>query len=183
MDWTSFYIASAGAAATLVGLLFIAVQFNTDSFQEDPGNRWRAIARSTFAIYALLFLLPMFFLIPLVDTWGRGITVGLIAGLGIVRSTSTWIPVWRSRPPQRFRQLWQTFWLLVGPVICYVGLGSLAVSLLHGNQSEGVLGSIALIQVALFVIALRNSWNLLFEAPYELRQNKPEPNSTDVGRR
>ncbi len=61
-DWTSFYLAIAGAAATLLGLLFIAVQFNIESLTSDPSNRWRAVARSTFTIHVVLFLLPLIFL-------------------------------------------------------------------------------------------------------------------------
>ena len=165
MDWTSFFIASAGAAATLVGLLFIAVQFNIDEFKQARGNRWRAVARSTFTIFTLLFLLPMFFLIPLLDAPGRGVVV-IIASIGIVRSVTTWIPVWRSLPHQRLEQLWQTIWLLIGPVIFFLALGRAASSLLQGDQSAGVLGSIAFVEVGLFAIALRNSWNLLFEATH-----------------
>ncbi len=172
MDWTNFYLASAGAAATLVGLLFIAVQFNIDLFKEKQGNRWRAIARSTFAIFSLLFLLPMLFLIRLIDTPGRGVVAGLVAGVGIVRSISTWLPVWRSLPHQRFQQLWQTVWLLIGPVLAFLALGRAAFSLFQGDQSPGILGAIAFIQVGLFAIALRNSWNLLFEAPYDLKHKE-----------
>ncbi len=172
MDWTSFNLAAAAAAATLVGLLFIAVQFNTDALAQDPGNRWRGVARSTFSIFTLLFLLPMFFLIPLLDAPGRGIVVGLIAGFGVVRSILTWIPVWRTRHDHRMHQFWQTFWLLVGPVVSFLALGRDAFALLQGDQSNAVLGSIALIQVGLFAIALRNSWNLLFEAPYELKHQE-----------
>jgi hypothetical protein len=40
MDWSTFYLA-VSAAATLMGLLFIAIQFNIDVFAAEPTNRWR----------------------------------------------------------------------------------------------------------------------------------------------
>ncbi len=175
MDWTSFYVAAAGAAATLVGLLFIAVQFNIDTFTQDPGNRWRAIARSTFAIYTLLFLLPMVFLIPAVDSQGRGYAALLIAGFGTFRSIATWLPVWRSPLPKRVQQLWQTAWLLIGPVVSYLLLAREAFFLLQGDQSNNTLGSVALVEIGLFAIALRNSWNLLVEVTYEKKQQDRTP--------
>lgn len=47
MDLDIFYTALATVAATLVGLLFTAIQQNAERLS-DPHNRWRAIAVSTF---------------------------------------------------------------------------------------------------------------------------------------
>ena len=40
MDWTTFYLGTAGAAATLMGLLFIEVQFRLGTVTNQPDNRW-----------------------------------------------------------------------------------------------------------------------------------------------
>jgi hypothetical protein len=172
MDWTNFYLATAGASATLVGLLFIAVQFNIDTMR-DPGNRWRAIARSTFALYTTLFILPLVFLIPSLDVRGRGDAALIIAGFGALRSITTWLPVYRSSlTERRFERAWQTAWLLIGPVLSFLLLASDAYDLAQGDQAPGVLTAIAFVLVGLFVIALRNSWNLLVEVKYEKRQGE-----------
>ncbi len=95
-DWSSFYLAIAGAAATLLGLLFIAVQFNIETLTADPSNRWRAVARSTFAIYVVLFLLALIFLIPGLNSafYGYALLIAVISGA--MRAVFAWLPVWRS---------------------------------------------------------------------------------------
>ncbi|HMA38180.1 MAG TPA: hypothetical protein VKY74_27275 [Chloroflexia bacterium] len=175
MDWTNFYLGAAGAAATLVGLLFIAVQFNIDAFVLEPGNRWRAVARSTFAIYTLLFVLPLFLLIPGLDHGTRGLALLLLASFGSVRAVITWLPVWRGLGHHRGERFGQTAWLLVGPLLAYAALISNALTIYFTEQADGAQIAVGLTLVGLFVIALRNSWNLLFELTYERKRNSPPP--------
>jgi len=49
MDFTNFYEGAASAAPAWVGLLFIAIQINLDTFSREPDNRRRGIGRLTFA--------------------------------------------------------------------------------------------------------------------------------------
>jgi len=44
-DWNVFFATSAGSAATLVGLLFVATQLHLGVFA-DPKNRWAAQRRA-----------------------------------------------------------------------------------------------------------------------------------------
>jgi hypothetical protein len=167
MDWSSFYLAAAAAAATLIGLLFIAVQFNIEAFASDPGNRWRAIARSTFAIYGTLFFLPMFMLIPNLTNVIRGEVNLVITAIGILQVTTTWLPVWRGMFHRRVERLWQTVWLLIGPLLAYLTLASSANDMVQGSISAYTQMNIAFVIMGLFALALRNSWNLLVELRYE----------------
>ncbi len=45
MDWSNFYLGTAGAAATLTGLLFVAVQFNLERVKR---NSWALLAEVTY---------------------------------------------------------------------------------------------------------------------------------------
>ncbi len=114
-DRSTFYLATGGAAATLLGLLFIAVQFNIDTFVLDPGNKWRALARSTFSMFTILFFLPLLLLVPGTDPSGQGIVLLGAAGYGAIGAVLTWLPVWRSIFQGRRERLWQTAWLLIAP--------------------------------------------------------------------
>ncbi len=166
-DWSSFYLAIGGAAATLLGLLFIAVQFNIEALTSDPSNRWRAVARSTFTIYVVLFLLPLIFLIPGLDTAFYGYALLIAVGNGAARAIAAWLPVWRSILHRRGERLWETLWLLVGPLVAYASLGRLGFDLLNNYPLSQVQESIAITLIWLFTIVLRNSWNLLVELTYE----------------
>ncbi len=170
MDQSTFYVVTAGAAATLIGLLFIAVQFNVEAFAQDPGDRWHAVARSTFAVYTTLFLLPMTLLIPNLDNSARAYTGFIFACFGIFRVIMTWIPVWRGMLQRGFDRLWQTTWLLLAPVAAYVSLAYFLRESYLGNSTPNVQWGIDYSLIGLFSIALRNSWNLLAEVTYERKR-------------
>src|SRR5947209_16297516 len=131
MDWTSFYMATAGASATLVGLLFIGVQFNIDLFIGDLGNRWNAVARSTFEIFALLFITSLSFLIPSLDDVVRSFVLLIVIGVGMLRAIANWRPVARSFGALlRADQFAPTLWLLVRPFLVYFLLAITALDYL-----------------------------------------------------
>ena len=48
MDWTAFFSVLGAAAATVIGLLFVAVQLSAERIVGDQNDRWWAIAFSTF---------------------------------------------------------------------------------------------------------------------------------------
>ena len=75
-DWNVFFATSAGSAATLVGLLFVATQLHLGVFS-DPKNRWAALAQSTLTILSVNFALSLFFLMPILGSQIRGEVVVL----------------------------------------------------------------------------------------------------------
>ena len=162
---TNFYLASSAASATLVGLLFVAVQIGPPLVGAGPITRRHAMARSTFSIFATLFALSLYLLLP--DQSSRVRAEVVIAGglLGAYRGFRTWLPVWADKLQGRVEfRLWQTAWLLVGPVVAFAFLAVAGVQQLRSADptilDEDVTGWFIL----LFVIAVRNSWNLLVEA-------------------
>src|SRR5512133_450572 len=163
MDLNTFYTVLATAAATLLGLLFIAIQPNIERLSAHPQGQWKALAISTFHIYTSVFVLAMFSFIP-----AYRVQVMIVAAvLGIWRQLRTWVPVWRQTiqaPIERWRE---TFWLLLGPILTYLALLDSASQLQHGRGNEGIETTIATEFVILMVIVLRNTWRLLVEIPTE----------------
>jgi hypothetical protein len=79
----------------------------------------------------------------------------------------TWLPVWRSRQQQQRERLWQSLWLLVGPLAVYASLINIAVRLFSAIQVDALYTGVALTLIGFFTLVLRNSWNLLFEIAAE----------------
>ena len=105
---TTFYVVCAGAAATLVGLLFVAVQIGPPLVRSGAVGPRHARARSTFTIFAVVFFLSLYFVAPFSTSKARGV-VALGAAAGIVRAVRTWIPLWRNMLRGRTEaRLWQT---------------------------------------------------------------------------
>ena len=167
MDLNIFYTALATVAATLLGLLFIAIQQNAERLH-DPHNRWRALAVSTFYSYTVILVAALFTFIPLL----RAPTLLVACLVGIWRQVGAWLPVWRVTEAGRFARLRETFWTLVSPVFLYASLMYAAARLHQGKGDDASESSIAAVFVVLLVIVLRNSWRLLVEIPGEERLNK-----------
>ena len=160
---TTFYAVCAGASATLVGLLFVAIQIGPSLLATGGVTRRHAMARSTFTIFVVIFALSLFFLVP-VPVRARATTAIFASIAGAARAARTWLPVWRETLRQRtVARVWQAVWLLLGPIAAYayVALGGL-IQLSTGRSVLDAFASGAFI--VLFVIALRNSWDLLVEA-------------------
>ncbi len=169
MDWTTFYLGTAGAAATLMGLLFIGVQFRLGELRSEPVSRWKFIARSTYTMYVLLFILPMNFLIPNLGNDEHAIFIFIVVAFCAFRAVTTWLPVWhRIRGRER---VIETAWLLVAPLAAYFSLAYYGIQLFRGDNSDAVQTGIAMILIIFFTAVLRNSWNLLVELPNEKHQN------------
>jgi hypothetical protein len=173
MDWTSFYTSTAGASATLMGLLFIGVQFNIDLFLDDVTNRWHAIALSTFGIFTLLFLISLCFLVPALNDDGRSYLILFAVAIGVVRAFITWRPVARSAGALlRSDQFARTFWMLLAPIILYGVMAVAAIGYYFNRPAPLDQFNIAIGLIGLFSVCLRNSWRLFFDVAVERRKNK-----------
>ncbi len=163
MDLNLFYSVLAGATATLLGLLFIAIQPNIGRLFSDPQGRGKALAVSTFQTYGQLLVVCLFTFTVLL----RAEVIVLAAVLGIWRQLRTWLPVWRLTARAQIQRLTETFWVFVAPALLDVWLIYSATRLQQGKGDEGTETNIAVALVVLLVIVLRNSWQLLIEIPSE----------------
>ena len=160
----AFYGICAGAAATLVGLLFVAVQIGPPLVGAGPIARRHAMARSTFTIFAILFALSLFLMLPVESNRARAFVLLAAALLGAFRSIRTWLPVWGDKLQGRIQfRLWQTAWLLIGPLVAYAFLALAAVQQLGSSDPKIIdLGAAGWI-IMLFLLGVRNAWELLVE--------------------
>lgn len=165
-DWNLFFATSAGSAATLVGLLFVATQLHLDVFT-NPKSRWSAVAQGTLTILAVNFALSLFFLMPILSLQVRGEVIVVVVAFALWRSIRLWWPVVRLGHAGRRHRLTQSFWLLVLPVIAYLYLLFGAVGLLRGDTYAII--TVAGAFLTLFAIALRNAWRLAVDAASEGR--------------
>jgi hypothetical protein len=173
LDWNNFYTATAGASATLLGLLFVATQMHIGTLTKDPSGRWNAVARSTFYNYLLLFALSLLMLFPASDSRFIGSVILAISGVGAYRLLVVWAPVWRGIFKGRSEKVIEILWWLASPLLTYIALGDLGLEMLRQGMSLGLQLVIGYLVVVLFGIVLRNSWRLLVE----MSSDEPPPKS------
>jgi hypothetical protein len=157
-DWNVFFATSAGSAATLVGLLFVASQLHVDVFADEK-NRWAALAQSTLTTLSVVFVMSLLFLIPQFPLQFRGEIVAFVTAVAVYRALRIWWPVVRLTEQGRGHRIAQSFWLLVAPFIGYGYVIFGAVQLMMGDA--GALVNLAGAYLILFFVALRNAWRLV----------------------
>lgn len=159
--YDNFFIASSGASAAILGLLFVAVTVaNTD--ETDPKTRER---RTVLAGSAFLALIDAFFVSILALT-GGAIVVGLaslaMALVGLL-GTSRLIPrAWRAGnfsrrfPTQKLNIVFAS--ASAGGFLVQLGL---AVALVADDGSSALQHALVLVVVYLYASALGHAWEVM----------------------
>lgn len=76
--WNAFFTLAGGAAATLMGLLFVAITLRTDIRAQISGSLQKTTASHSFVGYLCVLLFSLFFLIPNQDSTSIGWEILLI---------------------------------------------------------------------------------------------------------
>jgi len=161
-----------GAAAAVMGLLFIAVQMSAEKLPAEVRHGWRSVASCTFYLYLTGFFLPLWFLIPSFDPHGRAVITLIVAFVGVTRTVRASVPIWHGVlriGGDRWRQM---LWYSVGPLILYMLIVHQAAKAYFGKWSDSTEQTVSILLIVLFSLALKNSWNLFVEAAFEAREGE-----------
>lgn len=166
MNWTPFYEVIAEASATVMGLLFVAVQLSAAKVAEHRSARWWSIAFSTFYLYLTVFFVPLWFLIPSAGQYSRPTFALILAFIGIGRTVRGSLFVWRGIIPGNEERWWQRVWYIAGPLVLYSILVYCAAKAYIVGEEIAEDKNVAIVLVLIFSLALKNSWSLLVEGAF-----------------
>ncbi len=156
-DWQNFYILTGTAAATLTGLLFIAVSIGSNLPLQQTMNNLRTFVNPTLFYYVQVLFVSCFTLMPLSSLF---IFSGVIAILGLVNVFLALKIFWRMRVLHDINEidLGHWVWHILLPVISGLILVSSSIGFFFVEQLAMLGLSIA---VLLYLgIGLRNTWEL-----------------------
>ncbi len=169
-EWQTFYFALGTAAATLTGLLFVAVSLHLEQFADTEHPKLRAIAFKTLVGFVNLLFLSLYFLVPHPTPFGLAlalIVTSLIAGVILGRQ----IPL-QVRVIRRSLGWWRFFWRFLMPELGQAGIVVVAV-LLYFEQTTTLLLLVPLMLLLLGSNVL-NAWDLLVQVGQEKREDQAE---------
>ncbi|HTA89673.1 MAG TPA: hypothetical protein VK745_08865 [Polyangiaceae bacterium] len=159
LTWQNFYLLVGTAAATLVGLMFVAVTFGSSLVTEESSPTARAFLDPTFTHFVQILLTACLVTIP---SMGPRLLGSLLLLIGALRMAST-VRVYQQmkRVHQRQNDLELSDWFsgVVFPVVCYVLLGLSGVAFLE-NYAVAFDG-LALVTLGVLLIGLLGAWELL----------------------
>jgi modulator of FtsH protease len=154
-QWTDFFVATAGAAAALAGLVFVAVSINLEPILAQQGLPERAL--QTLMMLAIVVVVSVVALIPGQDSVALGIELLVVAVAytgGLVHTARRSLPT-RDQPRS---------WRIEREIVLALGAGPLligALSLLA--ETGGGLYWIAAGVLGAVVGGVANAWVLLVE--------------------
>jgi hypothetical protein len=155
--WHDFYLAAGGAAATLAGLLFVALSLHLRTVVSQPDVR--ALASVTLTDFVCVMVIALVGLIPT----DRASTIGFeLLVVGVLNLPRT-IPIARAALARGRVAVLAPALLLRRfglSLACYLALIAVGAMFLTGNIGDG-LGWLVGVLIALLLTALRNTWDLL----------------------
>jgi hypothetical protein len=150
-DFVSFFAVSAGASATLIGLLFIAISIEPARvFGSEARAEAAAKASSAFTALANVFFVSLAALIPHI---GVGIPVLVMSAFALINTVQTGRDLW-SAEERRARGGWA---LVLGGFVVYgleLRLGWALFRNSAGMANEGYLDGLAFLILGIYGIAL-----------------------------
>jgi hypothetical protein len=157
--WANFYILTGGAAATLIGLMFIAITFGSKLVTQDTVAMVRSILSPITLHFAQTFLIACAALMPTNNHLIVGIVAIASTLIRLLRMPSL-IKQMRKAMVER-KTIETSDWILsvAIPVILYLFLISSAVAFLMA--AEWSYFGIGLSVISLLTIGIVSSWDML----------------------
>ncbi len=162
-SWHDFYLTLGTAAASLIGLLFVALSLNLDAVMGESREDLRAVAEQAFNSFSAVLLIAVCFLIPQHNPGDLGVVYVMLAIIGGYRMLRRAPGVWRGRQRDRLGRM--AFWRLVLPALALLGLAASGLGLLD-DQPSALYWLVAVI-LGFLMSAARSSWDLLVKVGEE----------------
>jgi hypothetical protein len=156
-DWHDFDLLVGTAAATLVGLMFVAASIGASIFTEKNRAAMQAFISPTVVHFTSVLVVALLAIIP-THEWLTLAGVLAVVGLaGSIYSTNVWIQLFVRR---RFDvDIVDRLFYAAIPLLGYALLLLSAFFLLR--QSEVGLDLLAAAQITLLLAGIRNAWDMM----------------------
>jgi hypothetical protein len=164
LGWHDFFLASAGASAALLGLLFVGVSINLGAIAARERVDLRAKAALAFSNLIYVLMISLLLLVADPEAHGLAIGLGAIAGLGLVRVVGHLRVIIRAQ--RRFRDQLPTLRRIGWTIAADLVLGYVAVVLYAAGDARVIV----LIVAAVFILLIGASdiaWEMLVQVSQE----------------
>ena len=152
-----FFLASAGVAGALIGLLFVAISVAAERLNAENANQAHRVRASTaLSLFTNALGVSLFALIPGIDV---GSTASIVAGLGLVGVAGSLLSLVdvRSTQPAALRDAGY----LIGLIVILVLQLTFGLELAHDAQRTGTLRGICILVIVCFLAGIARSWELI----------------------
>lgn len=169
-EWDNFYLILGPTAGALIGLLFVVVTL-TAGMERASARRGASIFMSpTVLHFAVVLALSILVMAPYVarPAYAALVAVAALFGFGSAIRVALMIRAGKAPPPNHWSDIHLYGHL---PALIYAVLAVAAAAIFRGQPWGG--GLMAASAVALLLMAIRNSWDLVVWLAGAARTEKP----------
>jgi hypothetical protein len=156
-DWHDFDVLVGTAAATLVGLMFVAASIGASVFTEKDRAALKAFISPTVVHFATVLVIAVVALVPTHEWHTLASLLALVGVAGAIYSVNVWIELFIHR---RFNVdvVDRVFYAAI-PLLGHLLL--LLAAFFLWRQSEAGLDLLAAGQATLLLAGIRNAWDMM----------------------
>jgi hypothetical protein len=173
-SWHDFYMLAGSAAATLLGLLFVAVSLHIDILSKARKSADVSMfALQAFANFLIIISFAFIFMVPDESPSSMGIPLLSLGLLELLQTARLWRSFEFGDRKERILDAWQFRWrLLIPNTICYSALIFISVKLLFGNANY--IGWMIMVTIWLLISASHNAWILMMSLAEIKQEHRTE---------
>jgi hypothetical protein len=155
-DWQTFYILVGTAAATLIGLVFIAASLGASSSTVYSSETIHTWVTPTIIYLGTDLMLAALEAVPTLTVGAMRILLGLGGLAGLTYASS--VAVRMRRPTQTPVIRSELIWHVPVPIACYLLILISAIGL--SENSNPMLDVLAISCALLLILGIRNAWSM-----------------------
>ena len=155
-DWGEFYLMAGGAAAVLIGLIFVVISLMQDRSRSSVLAGSRLYMGPIVLGVSFVLALSAAALVPDITPHEFAAVAAVVAAWGLVRGIMSTVGIRQLKEQVHWSDVW---FYGVAPCALYLLLGWVALSVWNGWNwcEEGVAAAV----VANLLLAIRNEWDLI----------------------
>jgi hypothetical protein len=154
--WHEFYLMAGGAAAVLIGLIFVVISLMQDRSPSSVLAGSRLYMGPIVLGVSFVLVLSAAALAPGLDRWSDAGIAAIVALWGLARGIMSAVGIARLKDEVHWTDLW--FYGVI-PILLYLALGVIALALWNGW--EWAAPALAAFVTAGLLLAIRNEWDLI----------------------
>jgi hypothetical protein len=156
-EFHDFFVASAGVAGALVGLLFVAVSVTLERLKEQGDTQiHRVRARAALGAFTNALTVSLYAVIPGENLGWAALVVGIVGSLFVIGALMSLMRLGVRRPGELANALF-----LVGFAVVFVIQLLVGIALIHNQQDDSGYQTLCTLVVVCFLIGIGRSWELI----------------------
>lgn len=171
--WQNFYLLAGEAAATLTGLMFIAVTFGSSLVTKETAQSTRAFLDPTYGHFVQVLLTACILTVPTLQPAALGWTLIVIGALRLLRLHGvfgTYREAQRKNGDIEFSD-WAVS--IVLPALCHAALVMTGAGFILGCAAS--LNGLALVILVLLLIGIHSAWELFVWMAVAVSERRRDP--------